>query len=183
MKLKEKQFAPDFTATDIYGNTFRLSDLRGKKIVIGFYRNVACPFCNRRVHQLMLNNIKLRKSNAAIVFLFESSNEKLKKSAFHKGVSPWPLIGDPEQQVYKKYGVGTSVLKMMRTFVSSDVMGAMKNAKENGYPMEKDKDASMAMIPADFFINENFVIERAHYGKHMDDHVPLDDLLTFAEAK
>jgi peroxiredoxin Q/BCP len=183
MKLKEKQFAPDFTTTDIFGNTFQLSELRGKKIVLGFYRNVACPFCNRRVHQLMLNSVKLKNSDTALVFLFESSNEKLKKSAFHKGVAPWPLIGDPQQEVYKKYGVGSSIMKMMRTLVSADVMGGMKNAKENGYPDEKDNDASMAMIPADFFINENFVIERAHYGKHMDDHVPLDDLLSFAGVR
>ena len=183
MKLKEKQFAPDFTATDVYGNTFRLSDLRGKKIILGFYRNVACPFCNRRVHQLMLNSVKLKNTDTAIVFLFESSNEKLAKSTFHKGVHAWPLIGDSERNVYDKYGVEPSVMKMMRTFVSADPMKAMKNAKENGYPDEKDKDASMAMVPADFFINENFMIERAHYGKHLDDHVPMEDLLAFAGAK
>jgi len=59
MKLKEGQLAPDFTALDADGNEMKLSDYKGKKIIIGFYRNVACPFCNRRVHSIMGNMVRL----------------------------------------------------------------------------------------------------------------------------
>ena len=40
-------------------------------------------------------------------------------------------------------------MKMMRTMVSTNVMLAMQEAKKLNLP--KDKDASMNLIPADFF--------------------------------
>lgn len=178
MTLEINQFAPDFTAQDIYGNDVKLSDFKGQKIILGFYRNVSCPFCNRRVHQIMGNNIRLKKSGVQLLFLFESSKEKLKSSVFHEGISPWPLIGDPDLSIYKKYGVEKSTVKMMKTMFVANVSKAKKETKELNLP--QDKDASMNLIPADFFIDENFKIVKAHYGKHLDDHVSLEDLKSFA---
>ena len=36
--------APDFTAKDIFGKTHKLSDYRGKIVVLEAY-NLDCPFC------------------------------------------------------------------------------------------------------------------------------------------
>ena len=178
MKLQEGNTALDFTATDIYGKQVKLSDFKGKKIILSFYRNVSCPFCNRRVHQIMGNNVKLKNTGVQLVFLFESSNEKLKSSVFHQGISPWPLIGDPDKKVYRSYGVENSTLKMMKTMIVSSVGQAKKDTKELNLP--EDKDASMNLIPADFFIDENFKIVKAHYGKHLDDHVSIEELKAYA---
>ena len=38
------QPAPDFTATDIHGKTVKLSDYKGKVVVLESY-NIECPFC------------------------------------------------------------------------------------------------------------------------------------------
>jgi len=178
MKLTVGKLAPDFAAIDIFGNEIKLSDYKGKKIILGFYRNVACPFCNRRVHRIMGNMVRLRNSGVKMLFMFESSNDKLVKSIFHQGIVPWPLIGDPDKKLYTKYGVENSKMKMMRTMFSTNMMKAMKNAKQ--YNLPEDKDSSMDLIPADFFIDENFKIVKAHYGKHLDDHVELEELKAFA---
>lgn len=178
MKLQEGDPALDFTATDIYGKQVKLSEFKGKKIILSFYRNVSCPFCNRRVHQIMGNNVKLTNTGVQLVFLFESSNEKLKSSVFHQGISPWPLIGDPDKKVYRSYSVENSTLKMMKTMIVSSVGQAKKDTKELNLP--EDKDASMNLIPADFFIDENFKIVKAHYGRHLDDHVNIEELKAYA---
>lgn len=44
MKLKEGNEAPDFVAEEIYGKEVKLSNYRGNKIILSFYRNVSCPF-------------------------------------------------------------------------------------------------------------------------------------------
>jgi peroxiredoxin Q/BCP len=178
MKLKEGQFAPDFTVTDIYGREIQLSEFKGTKIILGFYRNVSCPFCNRRVHQIMGNNVRLKQKNVQMIFFFESSNQKLSASVFHKGISPWPLIGDPEKQIYKLYGVEESVAKTLKTSFYSSLSIAKKYARELNLP--EDKKASKTLIPADFFIDENQKIVKVHYGNHLDDHVPLDELKAYA---
>lgn len=178
MKLTEGNTAPDFSAEDIYGNEIKLSNYKGNKIILGFFRNVSCPFCNRRVHQIMGNNLRLQKSGVQLVFLFESSSEKLSSSVFHQGISPWPLIGDSEKKIYRKYGVEQSTTKMMRTMVSSSISKAKKYTKDFNLP--EDKESSMNLIPADFFIDEDFKIVKAHYGKHLDDHVPIEELKSYA---
>ncbi len=178
MKLQIGNTAPNFSATDINGKLVNLSDFRGKKIILSFYRNVSCPFCNRRVHQVMGNNLRFKNAGVQLLFLFESSNEKLASSNFHKGISPWPLIGDPQKRIYQIYGVENSALKMMKTMFVANVGQAKKDTKDLNLPA--DKDSSMNLIPADFFIDENFKIVKAHYGTHLDDHVSIDELKAFA---
>jgi peroxiredoxin len=179
MKLKAGDTAPDFTAKDIYGKEVKLSDYKGKKIILGFYRNVSCPFCNRRIHQIMGNNVRLKATNTELIFLFESTNKKLSESVFHQGISPFPLIGDSEKIIYQQYGVGNSMLGVMKTLISSSFFKAVRDTKELNLPKE-DKASSMSLMPADFFIDENLKIVRAHYGTHLDDHVPIEDLKAFA---
>ena len=181
MKLKQGIRAIDFTLTDIKGQEVKLSDYKGRKIYLTFMRNVSCPFCNVRVHRLMGNRLRLERSGLKVILLFESSGEKLQKSILHQGLLPWNLIGDPEKNLYKTYGVEKSVFKMLRTYISANnVKETITLSKTLETTKEKDKDASDTLIPADFFINEDFIIERAHYGKHLDNHLPIEDIWKFA---
>lgn len=41
--LKQDDVAPDFEALDQNGNTVRLEDFRGKKVVLWFYPNADTP--------------------------------------------------------------------------------------------------------------------------------------------
>lgn len=178
MKIQVGQTAPDFTVNDIFGNPIKLSAYKGKKIVLGFFRNVNCPFCNRRVHQLILNSIRFKNNDVQLIFLFESSADKLIKSSFHKGVSPWPLIGNPQRTIYDLYGAENSLSGFMKSTYKANLFRAKNDTKDLNLPA--DKDASMTLMPADFFIDENFKIVKAHYGKHLDDHVDYKLLSEFA---
>jgi peroxiredoxin Q/BCP len=179
-KLKEGSYALDFTINDIHEQPIKLSSFEGKKIILSFYRNVNCPFCNRRIHAIMGNSLKLQNSGVKMILMFESSNKKLSSSVFHQGVNPWPLVGDPEKIIYKKYGVESSLLKSINTLLNANPLKAKAEMKQFNLP--EDKDADQNLIPADFFIDENFKIVKAHYGKHIDDHVSLDEILKFAGA-
>lgn len=178
MKLQKGQKALDFTARDINNNEVRLSEFKGKKIILSFYRNVNCPFCNRRIHKIMGHNLRFKDAGVQLVFLFESSNQKISSSIFHQGISPWPLIGDPEKKIYTQYGVEHSTLKMLKTLFVANGTQAKKDTNDLNLP--EDKEASMNLIPADFLIDENFTIVKAHYGNHLDDHIEFEELKEFA---
>lgn len=178
MKLQEGILALDFSAKDIFGNDIKLSSYKGRKIILSFYRNVSCPFCNRRIHQIMGHNLRLKQSDTQMILLFESTQEKLLSSVFHQGISPWPLIGDPDKNIYKQYRIESSISKVVKSLFTTDMRQATKYAESLSLPT--DKDASLTLIPADFFIDENFKIVKAHYGRNLDDHVSLDDLKSFA---
>lgn len=178
MRLQEGTFALDFTAKDILGNDIRLSSYKGKKIILSFYRNVSCPFCNRRIHQIMGHNLRLKQSGTQMILLFESTTDKLLSSVFHQGISPWPLIGDPNKRIYHQYSLENSIVKVAKSMFTTDLRRAQKDVETLNLPI--DKDASLTLMPADFFIDENFKIVKAHYGRNLDDHVSLDALKTFA---
>jgi peroxiredoxin len=178
MKLYKEQSAVDFTVADIYGKEFKLSDFKGKRIHLGFFRNVSCPFCNLRVHQLSKFNDAFDKKGLKTVYFFESQPEVLLRSIFHKGISPIPLIGDPQRKIYTLYGVEPSMMKMMNTFFVKGVMSDMKAGKALNLP--QDKEATQSLIPADFLIDEQFKIKRAHYGSHLNDHISIDEVKAFA---
>ncbi len=178
MKLIEGMMAKDFATVDVYGREVKLSDYKGKKIILGFYRNVSCPFCNRRIHRMMSYQSALQKKDVQLVFMFESNPEKLKASVLHNAISPWPLISDHEKIIYKQYGVEQSFIKQVKTLLYGNLSEAKKEL--SGYAFPEDKDATLNLIPADFFINENFFIEKAHYGAHIDDHIDIEEVKKFA---
>lgn len=178
MKLHVGDNALDFTTLDMYGKEIQLSSFRGSKIALSFYRNVSCPFCNRRIHQLINRKSHLHQSGTQFIFLFESSNKKLQESSFLQDVSPYPLIGNPDRSIYEQYGVEKSLLGVLKTPFVSSFFKALRDTRPLNLPT--DKEASGNLMPADFFIDEKFTIVRAHYGTHLDDHVPLEDLMAFA---
>jgi thioredoxin-dependent peroxiredoxin len=126
MKLNTKQTAPDFSVTDIYGKSIKLSDFKGKKIHLGFFRNVSCPFCNLRIHQLSKLSSGFREQGVEMLYFFESKPEVIRRSSFHQGVSPIPLVGDPERTIYKMYGVEPSVTKMISTLFKQNTINDFK---------------------------------------------------------
>lgn len=177
MKLRKGMQAIDFTINDIYGKEIKLSNFKGKKIILGFFRNVSCPFCNLRVHELKKLCDTIREKNIQMIFLFESKPQILKASIFHSEVSPDPLIGDPEKLIYNLYGIENSFLKTNLTFFKAGTFAEFKAGRALNLP--EDKDASINLIPADFLIDENFNIVTAHYGSNLRDHIPMSEIKSF----
>ncbi len=180
MKLQKGELAIDFATKDIYGKSLTLSSFKGKKIMLGFFRNVNCPFCNLRVHELTKRKDEFDKQNLQMIFLFESNPKLLLISTFHQGISPIPLIGDPEKSIYQQYGIEASILKMLKTFLAPTTFKMIEEAKKLNLPKEEDKAATKSLMPADFLIDENFIIQEAYYGQHMADHVTIETIKKFA---
>lgn len=179
MKLKVGDSAPDFIAKDIFDRDIIMSDLRGNKIFLAFFRNVNCPFCNMRVHQLSKKQNDLTKAGLKMVFFFESSTKHLQRSIFHREVSEVPLIGDPEKEIYKKYGIESSLLKTMSTFLNKGAFAKKKEGENFNVPEEKEKNDD-TLIPADFLIDEKGKIVKVHYGKNVSDHLDIKEIENFA---
>lgn len=183
MKRYNGEEAPDFLINDIRNNPVRLSDYKGKKILLGFYRNETCPFCNLRVHQINKMWPELQQKNVQPLFIFESRPQILLRSIFHESIAPIPLIGDPEKKLYELYGVERSSIKMLSTFLRPSSFETLRQAKEQiSIPADKERDptTNQDRLPADFMIDEQFRIVKAHYGSHLNDHITMDEIKAFA---
>ncbi len=181
MKLNKDLTAPIFNLKDIFGRNINLEEYRDKKILIAFFRHAGCPFCNLRVHALTKVHQELKEKGLEMIFFFESKENVLLRSIFHKEVSPIPLISDPEKQWYGAYGLETSGFKSAVSHVTTFVQTAFK-AKMKGLPMHTMADGeSINTIPAEFLVDKDLLIKKVHYSKSLTDRLDIDLIQSFAE--
>ncbi|NGM74557.1 redoxin domain-containing protein [Sphingobacterium sp. SGL-16] len=91
-----------------------LSNYKGKKVLIAFFRYAGCPVCNYRVHELIENYDKIQSKGYNIIAVFESDNKVLKDYLIETPIL-FLVIGDPKFALYKKYAVEKSFWKILRS--------------------------------------------------------------------
>lgn len=176
MKITENQAAPGFTLKDVNGSNISLSDYKGKKILLSFYRNVGCPVCNLRFHELQEKSDHFRSKGLVLLAVYESPAENMKK--YLEGENPYAImIPNPDESLYKLYDLEKSMGKVMKGMF----YGAMKKMKK-GKQLFKTKikqDGNANRIGADFLIDEKGNIIRAYYGNYVGDHLPTAEIQKF----
>ncbi|MEL7002425.1 MAG: redoxin domain-containing protein [Bacteroidota bacterium] len=175
--LAEGDVPPKFNLMSVQGDMISLDDYEDKKVLLAFFRYAGCPVCNFRMHELMENYNNLQSQNIEVIAVFESGNETLKKYIDDVQV-PFPIIGDEELKLYKEYKVQKSFGKVLGTLFQKEPKQNMKKGKKLFADNKYKKDGSTTRIPAEFLIDTDGKIEKAHYGKFIGDHMPIEALLT-----
>lgn len=172
MRLTEGQSAPDFSVTDIYGNPVSLQDFAGKKVMLSFYRYASCPFCNLRVHKLTTLAPEWEAKGLSLLAVFQSPASSIHEHAGAE-LRPFSIIPDPEQRLYKRYGVGRSWLGLAKSAARvAELAEALNEGIRPGVP----EAGGANRVPADFIIDASGKIVLAYYGKDIGDHLPIEDI-------
>jgi peroxiredoxin len=180
MRLEKNITAPVFRLNDVFGRTIDLDSYREKKVLIGFFRHAGCPFCNLRVHTLTRVHSELKSAGLEMIFFFESREKIILRSTFHQGVSPIPIISDPEKVWYATYGLESSGYKSAVSHLTSFVQTTFK-AKSAGLPVHMMAGGeSISTMPAEFLLDKGLVIKKLHYSERLNDRLDIDDIRSFA---
>src|SRR5436309_6524985 len=67
------QPAPDFTAKDIEGKTHKLSDYKGKIVVLEAY-NLDCPFCHNHFRSGAMQELQGEMTGKGVIWLLVNSS-------------------------------------------------------------------------------------------------------------
>lgn len=95
--------APDFTLQDGDGREWRLSDQRGKVVVLLFYPGDETPVCTRQMCAVRDNWAEYAATGAEVVGLSTDSVESHRKFAAHHAL-PLRLLADADGRVRELYG-------------------------------------------------------------------------------
>ena len=115
-----------------------------------------------------------------MIFFFESKEQVLLRSIFHKEVSPIPLIADPAKEWYARYGLEESASKSIMSHITSFVQTAIK-AKTVGVPMHlMSSGESFNTMPAEFLVDKGLMIKRLHYSDSLNDRLDIEEIRKFA---
>jgi len=176
MKIKPKQTAPTFTTQDVYGSSVNLADFKGQKVLLSFYRNVGCPVCNVRFHELQQEAAYFQSKGLVVLAVYESSAENMKHYLENDTVYA-KMIPNPDLSIYSLYEVERSMGKLMKGMFHG-AMGKMKKGKKL-FKKKIKQDGSKDRVGADFLISEDGTIQTAYYGKYVGDHLPVSEIKQF----
>lgn len=131
-ELREGMKAPYFEGTDQNGETIKLSDFTGKKLVLYFYPKDNTPGCTAEACNLRDNYTELMKEGFSVVGVSMDS-EKSHRNFAEKYSLPFPLIADTSRKILDDYGVyrekklyGKSFLGIVRTTFLIDEKGIIE---------------------------------------------------------
>ena len=102
--LKEGDKAPAFTVKDQDGNKVKLSDYKGRKVVLYFYPRDMTPGCTKQACSLRDGFSDLNKNNIVVLGV-STDDEKSHQKFIAKHELPFTLLADTDNKVSDKYGV------------------------------------------------------------------------------
>ncbi len=176
MRLAPPDTAPCFTTTDINGSTLDLSAYKGQRVLLTFYRNVGCPICNLRFHEIEERTAEFKAKGLVVIAVYESSAANMRSYMEGERFNTI-MVPDPEQRLYALYNVERSSGKLMKGMFHG-AMGKMMKGKKL-FKQKVKQDGHMNRVSADFLINADGTLNTAYYGAYVGDHLSVDSINTF----
>ena len=144
--LKERSVAPNFAAKDANGETIRLKDLRGEKVVLYFYPRDDTPGCTKEACSFRDAFAQFKRRNIKILGVSVDSEASHAKFS-DKYKLPFTLLADPDHSIADAYGVYGEKKFMGRTYMGVkrityliDEKGKIKKVFEKVKPEEHARE-------------------------------------------
>ena len=102
--LKAGDKAPNFESINQAGDTVKLSDFEGKKLVLFFYPKASTPGCTNEACNLRDNYQSFLAKGYAILGA-SADSAKRQQNWINKHELPFPLLVDEEKEVINAFGV------------------------------------------------------------------------------
>ncbi|HEY1484566.1 MAG TPA: thioredoxin-dependent thiol peroxidase, partial [Micromonosporaceae bacterium] len=137
MRLTTGDPAPDFTLPTDDGGQLKLSDLRGKKVILYAYPAAMTPGCTKQACDFRDSIASLGGAGYQVVGISPDSPAKLAKFRERDALT-FPLVSDADKSVLTAYGAygekqlyGKTVTGVIRSTFVIDEKGAIEHAFYN----------------------------------------------------
>jgi thioredoxin-dependent peroxiredoxin len=143
--------APDFALPADDGQTVRLSDYRGQRVVLYFYPKDDTPGCTTQACGFRDNYVEIAEKNA-VVFGLSPDNVKSHVKFRTKFDLPFRLLADEEHKVAELYGVwgeksmyGKTYFGIIRSHFLVDEEGKIADVRYHVSPEDSVQGALAAL--------------------------------------
>jgi peroxiredoxin Q/BCP len=145
--------APAFSLPDADGNTVKLSDFKGRKVIVYFYPAASTPGCTKQACDFRDSLAPLNEAGLDVIGISPDKPAKLAKFRDAEGLT-FPLLSDPDREVLTAWGAfgektmyGKTVQGVIRSTFVVDEKGAIEvaqyNVKATGHVAKLRRDISV----------------------------------------
>jgi peroxiredoxin Q/BCP len=179
MKLRAGDYAPLFDIDDLYGRPVSLMAFQGRPVLVSFYRSAICPLCNLRLYHLLDRYPAYQQRYGLNIISFFESAPDYAREFLDRYHAPFPLIADRERDVYRQYGLRTSMLGTARGTMRRS---AYHEARRLGIgdwrllPGFLGMDGRKFRMPAEFLLGPDLTVRVAYYGRDAGDFLMFSEL-------
>jgi peroxiredoxin Q/BCP len=145
--------APAFSLPDADDNTVKLSDFKGRKVIVYFYPAASTPGCTKQACDFRDSLAQLNEGGLDVIGISPDKPAKLAKFRDAEGLT-FPLLSDPDREVLTAWGAfgektmyGKTVQGVIRSTFVVDELGkievAQYNVKATGHVAKLRRDISV----------------------------------------
>jgi peroxiredoxin Q/BCP len=136
-RLEVGDKAPAFRLLDADGNMVKLSDYKGRRVVVYFYPAASTPGCTKQACDFRDSLSELNGAGLDVVGISPDKPAKLAKFRDDQKLT-FPLLSDPDREVLTAWGAygektmyGKTVLGVIRSTFVVDEKGKIAEAQYN----------------------------------------------------
>ena len=136
-RLEVGERAPAFSLPDADGKTVKLSDFKGRKVIVYFYPAASTPGCTKQACDFRDSLKSLNGAGIEVVGISPDKPEKLAKFRDAEKLT-FPLLSDPDRKVLTAWGTfgekkmyGKTVQGVIRSTFVVDEKGKIELAQYN----------------------------------------------------
>jgi len=129
--------APAFSLPDAEGKTVKLSDYKGRKVIVYFYPAASTPGCTKQACDFRDSLGQLNEAGLDVIGISPDKPEKLAKFRDAEELT-FPLLSDPDRTVLTEWGTfgektmyGKTVQGVIRSTFVVDEKGIIEVARYN----------------------------------------------------
>ncbi|OLO98831.1 thioredoxin-dependent thiol peroxidase [Mycolicibacterium porcinum] len=152
-RLEVGDTAPAFSLPDADGNVVKLSDYKGRKVIVYFYPAASTPGCTKQACDFRDSLAELNDAGLDVIGISPDKPEKLAKFRDKEGLT-FPLLSDPDREVLTAWGAfgektmyGKTVQGVIRSTFLVDEKGkiavAQYNVRATGHVAKLRRDLSV----------------------------------------
>lgn len=181
-KFSKGMYVKNIVLKTILENTIEIPD-KEALVHLQFRRFAGCPVCNLHLQSFARRQRQIADAGIREVIVFHSNRKELLK--YNSGF-PFHLVADPKKQLYKDFGVESSIGAILNPLAfMSIIFGIVNSILEfllgtRPLPSFGPEGGSFG-LPADFLIRTDGKIIDCYYGRHAADHWSVENLLSKAE--
>jgi peroxiredoxin len=161
---------------DIHGDMVPIPE-PPRLVHLQFRRYAGCPVCNLHLRSTTRRHEEIVAAGVREVVVFHSDADTMLE---FQGGLPFAAIADPEKELYAEFGVEKmSPVAAFRAALSPRSWRAAARALTQAPNLSGavGRGEEHFGLPADFLIGPDGLIHAARYGRYVDDHWSVDELL------